>query len=309
MQDKFGPTFKLLREKRGFSVKETAGKIITPAALRKFENGETSTSVDNFNKLLFSIGADWEDFFNLYEGNTVMSLLCQQVEAMNDLQVKREYHRLNEVILDMKKEIEENPNLSGILGLATELSINSRKDNIIPIDKNSPRFKPIFRHFDKVETWGVFEISIFYQTLRLFEPESVDFYIHKILDNFETKPPRDKHDWPATITIALYTITYFSKQGAFAYADRMINRLEKMLAKDKYVGLWDEKLSLTMFKATHLVRQNKPEGLELAKKVIQAYQLFGESFHSPYAIRDMNDYMDFIHSINKTGIPFKPFDD
>lgn len=307
--NKFGPTFKKLREKRGYSVKEACqdGAILREQSLRKFERGDSSTSVDTFNRLLLAIGADWDDFFILYEGNTIMELLTKQVAGLNHIQTTGQYHTLPKLINSLTVEIPENPNLSKLLALSSELTLSARKDNLVPINQNDPRFSIIFDHFDKVETWGVLEESLFYQCLRIFEPEFVDFHIHKFLDDFETNPPKMKDDWASRFIIADYTVSYFSKHQAFPYADKLICRLETMFTSDKYIGFWNEKFSLAMFKASHLLRQGKPEGLELAKTIVKTYQLFADNFYSPYAIAHLNAYIDVVHTLNKTGIPFDPY--
>lgn len=305
----FGPTFRKLREKRDYSIKEACrdGDIITTAALRKFESGQSSTSVDNFNRLLLSIGADWEDFFTLYEGVTVMDLLCKQVVELNTIQNTGAYHTLPNLIEKLNIDIPENPDLAKLLGLASELTLSSRKGNIVPINESDPRFSIIFNHFDKVETWGVLEESLFYQCLRLFKPEFVDFHIHKFLDKFEENPPKVKDNWASRFIISNFTVSYFSKNKSFAYADKLIKRLETMYKDDKYIGFWDQRFFLVMFKASHLLRQDKVEGLELAKTVVNTYKVFAESFFCPYAIPHMNAYIDIVHSLNKTGIPFDPY--
>lgn len=305
----FGPAFRKLREKRGYSIKEACrdGEIMTPVSLRKFESGQSSTSVDNFNRLLIAIGADWEDFFTLYDGFTIMDLLSKQVVELNTIQNTNTFHSLPDLIKKMSADIPDNPDLPVLLGLASEVILSARKDYIVPINKSNPKFAKIFEHFDKVETWGVLEESLFYQCLRLFEPEFVDFHIHKFLDDFEENPPKVKDNWLSRFVIANYTISYFSKHRAFALADKLIRRLELLFEDDKYIGFWDQRFFLAMFKATNLIRQDKVEGLELAKTLVQTYKLFAESFYCPYAITHMNNYIDLVHSLNKTGTPFDPY--
>ncbi|MGT2895364.1 Rgg family transcriptional regulator [Streptococcus entericus] len=305
----FGSAFKVLREKRGYSIKEACrnGAIMTPAALRRFEKEETSTSVDNLNRLLLAIGADWEDLLTLYDGCTVMDLLSKQATEMNNIQNTGHYHTLADVIEQLEIDIPENPKLSKLIGLATELAISSRKGNLVPINKEETRFSLIFEHFEKVETWGVLEESLFYQCLRLFEPEFVHFHIHKFLDDFEANPPKVKDNWASRFIIANYTVGYLSRKKSFQYADQLIARMENMFRDDKYINFWDEKFFLAMFKASHLIRQNKIEGLELAKTIVNTLKLFGEVYYSPYAIKYMNNYVEVVHSLNKTGIPFDPY--
>ncbi len=67
----FGRTFKELREKRGLSLKEAAGSIVSPQFLSQFEKEEKGISVENYSRLLISIGVTWEDFAFRYQGDSI----------------------------------------------------------------------------------------------------------------------------------------------------------------------------------------------------------------------------------------------
>ena len=94
----YGAIFKRIREERNISLKEAAGSIITPQALGKFERGETQIKLNNFGRLLISIGVSWYSFINECSEESIDSLffdreiieLCDSVEKVIALRAKKE---------------------------------------------------------------------------------------------------------------------------------------------------------------------------------------------------------------------------
>lgn len=64
----FGEHFKEARLRRGLSLKEAAGDILSVPMLSQFEAGKKSISLTNFSRLLMSIGVDWSEFMKDYPG-------------------------------------------------------------------------------------------------------------------------------------------------------------------------------------------------------------------------------------------------
>lgn len=58
----FGEIFSVLRQKKGYTIKETAENIVSVQFLRRFEKGESDIKLTNFYELLNRINVSFEEF-------------------------------------------------------------------------------------------------------------------------------------------------------------------------------------------------------------------------------------------------------
>lgn len=308
MQEKFGPSFKQLREKRGYSVKEAAGSVITPVALRKFEHGETSTSVDNFNRLLLSIGASWDDFFQYYQGHTTESIFNDFAQKYYGLSKTTENYKLLKLLKEEKEIVYDNSFLTKLPELLSFIYVAQSSHTTLSIDKQNPEIQAIIDHMSKVETWGNLELSIFGLAMTLFDYDFVHFHLNKILTDCKTlKLPYYLPKHRETLKIFFLGITYYNKHGYFAQSEWLIEELEKLLTQDFCSDYLYEKVLLRARKIFTMLHQNKEEALILAKEHIKFCEQLNENYYSPQFTGDIQLFIDQVNRLNKTGIPFEPY--
>lgn len=305
----FGPAFKKLREKRGYSISEACrnGNIMTPAALRKFENTSSSTSIENFNRLLIAIGATWDDFWDVYEGDTVEKHLRKDWgEIVANIQV-RDYYNIERIARQNTQEFPDNPFLNNLPALLMEIMVSKRFDSPKSINEQDERFDKIKEHLERVLEWGSAENFIYSLTQEIYDVHINEEYTFNCLKQLKQHPI----DYIRGDRTPLYTLflsaAYFSKRGKFKIADQLIAELESLLQTTPYIDFLHEKISIKMIKGHNLLRQNNPKGLELAKEVVAIERLFQDYFYTPQYFISVNTYIDHVHSLNKTGIPFDPY--
>lgn len=305
----FGPAFKKLREKRGYSISEACrnGNIMTPAALRKFENTDSSTSIEKFNRLLIAIGASWDDFFRYYRGATVESIF-------NDFASK--YYNSNDtnnykVFKALKKDkdiIEDNQFLTKLPELLGYIYLTQFKTTSVVNDSNSPEIRAIIDHMKKVESFGTLELTILGLGISLFDYDFVHYQVNKVLqdcksDNLPCFLPKYRE----TLKLFFLAISYYHKKGKIKEAEQLIEELTALLSQEKYVNYLHEKVLLKSREIFNQLRQNNIEALDMAKQHVRLLDLFIEDYYEPHSAETLQSFIDSIHSLNKTGIPFDPY--
>lgn len=80
----FGPHFKRWRERRGYSLKEAAGDIVSPQFLSQFEKERKSITIDKLSRLLIAIGVDIADFMMTYKGARIEKFNLDYQQAVSD---------------------------------------------------------------------------------------------------------------------------------------------------------------------------------------------------------------------------------
>lgn len=303
----FGPAFKKLREKRGYSVKEACrnGEIMTPAALRKFENNDSSTSVENFNRLLIAIGATSEDFEDLFEGHSLKNYFLI-THDINTKIAQSDFHNAIGIVKQHHINCPDNPFLEDLLESVTMLSLVSF-DIPVHLEQYTEKFEQIKQHLDKVETWGLLEDFIYSQTLHLFDAPYIYRVAKKELDFLKKYPLNPANSNRQPLIMLFTSIAKLSRLEKFKEANNLIQKFEQLLSEPHYTFFFYEKMYLKLVKGANLLRQNKPEGLQVAKEVLQLMTIMEEQFYCSDLVSHRNNYFNLINSLNKTGIPFDPY--
>lgn len=306
MASEFGPAFKRLREKRGYSVKEAAGQIMTPTALRNFESGENSTSIDNFNSLLLSIGASWDDLWDFYNGLTVETHIRKTWDLYDELANAGEFYKITQLLEEKHQPIPENTFLEELPDFLVKYNLKAEGKwiNQAPIKPQS-----LLEHMQKVETWGFIEYSIFVNCLEIFDYDFIKFYAYKLLDSLEEKYFSLKTDFHSYFAGTMLCTRYFYQNNHPDDAQRFINRLETILSKPKFQDFYFEKVLLMQLKTAFLLQQNNPEALTIAKRVVIILENLKIDGCSPNITHEIQHFVDGVNKNNNTGIPFNPFGD
>lgn len=305
----FGPAFKQLREKRGYSVNEACrdGKIMTPAALRKFENTDSSTSIEKFNRLLIAIGASWDDFFRYYKGATTESIFNDFTSKYYGSNDTNNYKVLKALKKD-KEIIEDNQLLTKLPELLSFIYLTQFKNPSLVSDSNSSEIRAIIDHMKKVESFGTLELTILGLGMSLFDYDFVHYQINKVLqdcksDNLPCFLPKYRE----TLKLFFLAVSYYHKKGKIKEAEQLIEELTALLSHEKYGDYLHEKVLLKSREIFNQLRQNNTAALDMAKQHVLLLDLFIEHYYEPHSEETLQSFIDSVHSLNKTGIPFDPY--
>lgn len=297
----YGMAFRHLRIDRGYSLKEAAGNIVTPQMLGVFEKGKSNISISNFGRLLIRIGATWEDFFRYYDGESIFKELSIAEEIGAKIHSGHNYDGLKLVESAFDGDYSDNPILKDIFQLSYQsffhtLNLTSK------LSKEEILF--IVTYLERIDTWGIFEYSILSYVLADCPYEMIKYRSNKLLQSIIN----DKHSFLQTkkedINVLIYMIGYFSKNGYFKDADSLLTKLEKVLQKPSYLRMFTEKFNLKFYQAMHLLRQNNPQGLDIAKDCIRFLEAYEALDGSNASAIDKNNIYSAVSALNKTGIPF-----
>lgn len=293
-----GGTFKMLREKRGYTLKEAAGTIVTPQFLSQFERDKKSMSVENFSQLLVSIGVDWDEFAQQYDGERVMTIY----RIVNDyLQDKNHKGHMSSIAVGIKDHLKEhysaNPDLKElVIRLFTLYDSSVYHQPLEVTDKD--------RYF--IEQLGSREI---------FNLPEYDF-IALLIDEFPLSLVLTLRDtFLASHQLALnlnsrtnshgtliYIISYLSRHGYPIEAQKTIDAMRENIFNMDHRMIY-EKIELDIEEIYNLLRQNKVEALAMARDMIALLETLENYTEHKRHILKTDEFKKTAFALNKTGKP------
>ncbi|MEY8463033.1 helix-turn-helix domain-containing protein [Streptococcus merionis] len=297
----YGPAFKLLREKRGFTQKQAAGTIISTQFLRRFEKGVSDISLANFGRLLVSIGATWDDFFRYYKGESIFRELSLAEEIGTKIHSGHLYDGLKIVDSAFSGDYSDNPELRPTYRLAFRSFFHSL--GLTP-KLTETELARIFNYINAIDTWGIFEYSLFSYIIFDCPYEMVRYRANRLFDAISKSNFSFLQTKKEDVNVLIYAISYFSKNGYYDDATQMIKKLEKELNKPYFLRMFTEKYSLKLHEAMNLLRQDDPEGLKIARNCIRFLEAYEALDNSTISAIEKNKIFSTVSALNKTGIPF-----
>lgn len=184
----FGQHFRTWRKRRGLSLKEAAGDIVSPQFLSQFERGQKNISLTIFSRLLISIGVDWTDFILDYSGDRVdyaFSLLGENPDPS--------------LVPSLKEELadyyQDNPLLKDIF-LQAILALNTIHD---PLENHaSPKLQQLIKQVCRQPHPNTMEGDLFVMYRRQFPLAYVlnmrDHYHEKLIHALEARDLTSVHN-------------------------------------------------------------------------------------------------------------------
>lgn len=208
-----GPTFKQLREQKNFSVKETAGEIVTPQFLRKYEAGKCDISLNNFLKLLARINVTLNEFTQQYEGETFNSWMDEVESEFIVAFHGSDSLKATALAEKLKRQAETSTDIRYRLYYTVFSDLINR--NFYRI--NDHDLTEVRDYLNNVNTWGRFEYSLV--TFADFPIETDRLYMitKDILRNHRNKTLDDRYACDFIVHVGLH---FFSK-GKHALAKQI----------------------------------------------------------------------------------------
>ena len=292
----YGAIFKRIREERNISLKEAAGSIITPQALGKFERGETQIKLDNFGRLLISIGVSWYSFINECSEESIDSLffdreiieLCDSVEKVIALRAKK------------RKEIAFEDNLllkTCIFDLELySYSVDIGNENL------TPAVTKLFNYINNRYFWYELDWYIFTHTINLFETVAIEYRSKELLKFLEGSL-NDLETTATSVSILNHIIKELRKREEYTLCNQIISELEKFYEENGADLLLNYYLSFCFQKSYALLKQGKVEAVEFAETLYKELVYLEKSKILP--IRSTKNKERFVAEalrLNKTGL-------
>jgi len=168
---KYGPIFKNIRRNKGISQKEVYIGIVSRSFYQKFEKGEYTTSIENFEQFLNRINLSYEEFTFIANDFQLISYDQHLVDIFKAYQDK-DYKKLGEIYhLLCSSNIQKEVFLSQIAILLKE-NISKRK-----LKEDSLHF--IYDYLDDVKDWTFFETKLFNNIMSLIPFDKRKLYFQK----------------------------------------------------------------------------------------------------------------------------------
>ncbi|HEL2651671.1 TPA: helix-turn-helix transcriptional regulator [Streptococcus suis] len=290
----FGETFKKLRQMRSVSVKDAAGEIVSPQFLRQFEKGEKNISIENFSRLLISIGIDWEDFLVYYDGD--------RINKLNNLVLKKITNGMP-TINDVKAIIEESKFYLNDNPLQKEMFITSLESRALmkPDDAKSEELR---RKIFNNQT---------YTTIEFFNDNETNYFAHYIeslpfqyFENFKNfllflfNKSTNVDDLFDSVNLLAYCIRFLSVNGYYTRAQKIIDELNSS-RQSKGPTLIEAFIYIDIQDVYNRLRQNDVTGVKKAKKVLNLLGALDELEGGGKWNRMRVDFLNQVHLLNKTS--------
>lgn len=167
----YGEAFRYFRKSKGLTLKQVADDMNSVSLVAQFEKNQTNIAVDRFVHLLSKINVTYDEF-QLYRQGHVRSVPDQLIHQLQFLSSAN-----YQVVHDGPAPLTERKALLAKLKNYHQHHYSLTLDHYLQIVNgmerpNSADHLLAIRHYlYTVDTWGVYEVNLFKQSLRSFTPE------------------------------------------------------------------------------------------------------------------------------------------
>lgn len=270
--DKYGPTFRTIRKNKNISQKEVYTQIVSRSFYQKFEKGEYTISVNNFEKLLYRINIDYEEFKFIHHEYKLVpydQYLVDIFEAYRNF----DYKQLNSLSNSLRfSSIQREIFLSRVAILL--------KNNILSVKIKSDEEHLVYDYLDKIETWTSFEIKLFNNMMNLIPYNKRKIYFEKSR-SFSRKNMSlalvnvEISNWQSYIYLNHIQLLLY--EDYFNEASSVLLEMEN----DKNLYFTNERTELAFLFLTDLIKLYIPEEREITlaniEQVVQLVTLLNSS--------------------------------
>ncbi|WP_186603328.1 MULTISPECIES: helix-turn-helix transcriptional regulator [unclassified Streptococcus] len=294
MPHHFGKVFRQLREKRDLSIKAAAGEVVSAQFLGRFERGESSISLENFSRLLITIGLDWVDFAQihhqdrLYQGRIAMEKL-----AISPIEVQQQAKKVSS---DMENIRQDNPFQYDLEQKLFYLKARGQVENFKTYEKEIRHFINEIESREYLSLLNHIETDFYLCIIEACPYQFVKRMTKHFLEVYSKQSTLEQVKSAQRILIA--TVGYFSKRGYYLRADLLIKKIRSKPYLFKYQQTY-EMICLEMEETYHLLRQNKVEGLSKARVIIEWLTL-SQQFE-PHYREELALFHQKVQELNYTG--------
>lgn len=267
MIDQYGKIFKEIRLNKGMSIEKLSDysnnlsveNSISKSGISKFENENSNISLPRLSNLLNVLNMSIEEF----------AMYAQEIENpmgndLNDIATafkKEEIHSLHFLSKSYKLHadiIPRNKHMYIFCEALIKRLNNGTIDNGL-IDE-------IIKYLQNIDHWHFYELTLFTNTMFLFEPEIIDFLLSRASKRMnEYKRLSYHYDYEAIMLSN--AVTYFLEINHLAYANKYLGVLGKYLQKNPRAVF--EKLRFRFLLGLNTFKsEDTNKGISMMKEVI-----------------------------------------
>ena len=301
----YGEIIQKIRQDRNMTLKETAGDIITPNNLSRFEKGLATIKVDTFFELLNRFNLDGEDYaevLHIQDDGTQRSKQILNALYQNDRMKARQ-------ILGKKSEwgniIEYYILKLAILNQAKGHTI----DKFTPDEEEAVNY--LVNYIFSIDTlyirdFTVIEILLMFK-IQCFELKFLEYLEKLIMKGLEDSKYITEHFYRRYTTTGTLLVRAYSRYGYYDKAEKLIYKLNIIITQEFACEFAIFPLFLLkMYEVYNLLRQDNPKAIERANTVIHYMDAQNDLFPLAYLFETKNMFIQDVQRLNKTGIPFPP---
>ncbi|WP_448904696.1 helix-turn-helix domain-containing protein [Gemella sp.] len=304
-KNKHGSIFKKLREERGYKSKDVAGDVISTRTLTRFEADETSLPIATFEKLLENCGVLPIDYLAYYNN----SIEVENAEFFKRIQNYLDSGYSTKLINECKKELKKKDiDITRRIDiLSIMLNIDAEKES----ELCSENKRIIMEIIQTVNKLGWNELSAL-STLTIitsrkdFTVEYIDRIIEECIHNISTKNYLSNYISIKYGELLGTLLAFLSRNGYYSLAEKRCNEALNLFKNNPILSCSDKYyFDVTGILAMIYLRQNKKEGVELANRVLNYYNMMVEITDDPFSKETMDLGYKALCKVNKTGIDFE----
>lgn len=280
-----GIVFKMLRQAKGFSQREAAGKEISVPQISNFEHGKTILVTHHFLAILNNINVDMFEFQNAYNqyldskdillfSTKVSEAVMTQNIALLELLLKKVENALS-FNPDNKKLKLDNIRIKSVLYFVnTSYTITDNELNFLT------------NYFYDLKEWGLYDIRLFGQCAQFIDILKLADLTSKMIAPMQTNCELH-HIKLAVIQCVLNIINVFVNQKMFEPARRLIKYLEDNEIHEYFMF---EKLTLIYNRANYSFQRGDREAAKIMKKCLEVLKFCDCSKTATQVARELHDW-------------------
>ncbi|WP_086348857.1 helix-turn-helix domain-containing protein [Candidatus Enterococcus clewellii] len=289
-----GETLRYLRENKHYTKKAVADGIVSISFYSQVEQGNSSITIELFFKLLKKLNVTFDEFFliaNDFTPSEEDRLWNNFISAYYEEDLGKMIKERNNIQQAIDNSFSENPVFETYL-LTADLAINRTK-------YEQPQQKDIDKLFHilfSVDTWTLFELKLFINTIHFFDVDLIMLLSSKMLDYSNKYHTKTEH-------ISMYNSALINLIGALLKhrlmdeAAYFITILRRQSASHK--DLYERNMLLYLDGIRLLILEATEKGTRKVSKSIEIFDTLGMSGR---ATRYRNEIRDFF------GIEIPTFD-
>jgi len=236
-----GKILKLLRQAKGFTVKEAAGSALSRPHLTNVENGKAEISAHKLLHVLQNINVsvlefeifylDYINFDHISNSDLAKAYMSKNITQLEYFlrRAKKKCERTPAI----KRDILDNLRITALLATLSPKYHVSDEDS-----------QYLSEYLSNLKQWGQYDIQLFGQCLSILEARTIFTLTSTMMapTQLTTKLPYNKH---AMIQTSINVIAYYLEHDELVLAENIIKQLESVEIQEHFMY---EKLIFNFYK-------------------------------------------------------------
>ncbi|GEL13852.1 transcriptional regulator [Lapidilactobacillus concavus] len=231
MVQKFGTTFRSIRESKGVSLNSLSDDVVSKSMISKFENSLSDLSTQRFFHLLEKINVTPYEFqmtMNNYElsgDSKTLNALTELAMSQNVISLQRYTRKLNQKYTDSQSIFDQ---LNWIMAEAMLANIQEKKlaDNV--------DLKALTNYLFSCEDWGNYELILYGNTMSVLPLETINIFSGTLFEKCSIFQGNSSL-YEMYLNILLNTIELLIKREKYSLATKFISSFERQNLSEAFL--------------------------------------------------------------------------